>query len=250
MLRSLVLLAVLLSPASGAPRQAAVPPLPRSAVVAGFEKQGLPVPMTLSARQTEALAARHGEDPRVAKAVELYQATRAERSVAISGGALRGRATRAVITIAEDADDGIVVRGYAKGDPRTEAGRANVRANTRRLLAKFRDMVLARSERLAFAEPPEPAGAPAIDEALRARVEADLAPMIRKFGFRRYTVEPGIPDHAMGYMRVPHVLVLMSHPRDLMDLVIVQQAGGMPVVYDYESEEGVITIGVTLKPVR
>jgi hypothetical protein len=124
---------------------------PREAAVSGFSKANLPVTMTLRTDRRADLAARRGrDDPRLAEIAEAFAGVRAVRSVEVADGDLRGPATRSIITIREDGPDGLVVEGRAAGDPRTQAGRANVRMNVERLTQRFRDMVLARAEARAF----------------------------------------------------------------------------------------------------
>ncbi|MBI5240741.1 MAG: cold shock domain-containing protein [Elusimicrobia bacterium] len=89
---------------------------------------------------------------------------------------------------------------------------------------------------------------PAVTPALRGAVEKDLAPLLSAAGFLSYRIEPGIPSHQMSYMREPHVLVRMGHPEDLLrQKAVLYRAAGMPVVYDFASNEGVATMSVVLE---
>lgn len=129
--------------------------LSRAAFVKGFEKTDLRVEMTLGGGRYEDLLDRRGADSEEVKAVlSAYKSTRAVRDMAIVGG-LRGKAT--VVQITVRAADGLVEEGYAKGDPRTEQGKANVHENVLRVVQRFRDRVLAREEAAVF----DGAGSPA-----------------------------------------------------------------------------------------
>lgn len=84
-------------------------------------------------------------------------------------------------------------------------------------------------------------------EALRAKVESDLSVLRSLDGFLGYSISMGEPSHPTAHMRKPHVLVRMSHPRDIVNKPeFVRRAGGLPVVYDFASNEGVVMMKATL----
>lgn len=108
-------------------------------------------------------------------------------------------------------------------------------------------------------EPDEDAFLRALDEGdararaeLLARVESDLSAVRALPGFRSLSVSDGIPDHPTPYMRGPHVLVRMSHPFDVVNgpVQAPARAGGLLVVWDWESQDGITTLSVRLEPRR
>lgn len=134
---------------------------PRDLFVSNFNKTGLPVFMSIRPDRLEALAARHPAagmkvDPRIKEVIAESRDIEATRSMEIVDGRLRGNATQVRIEIREKGKNGIYVETYAKGDPRTEAGRAKIRMNVERAVQKFRDMVLTRSEAWIFDGDPRP----------------------------------------------------------------------------------------------
>lgn len=87
-----------------------------------------------------------------------------------------------------------------------------------------------------------------LDDALRAKVERELSPLRSVPGFLGYRVSSGESGHPTSYMRGPHVLVRMRHPRFLHDSPVEfpQRVAGLLVVFDFESNEGIQTITVDL----
>ncbi|OGR93770.1 MAG: hypothetical protein A2V88_05065, partial [Elusimicrobia bacterium RBG_16_66_12] len=86
-----------------------------------------------------------------------------------------------------------------------------------------------------------------LDEALRGKVESDLAALRPMSGFLGYSVSMGIPNHPTPHMREPHVMVRMSHPLDIVNRPeMLRRAGGLLVVYDFAGHEGVETMKAVL----
>jgi hypothetical protein len=125
---------------------------PRASFVSGFDKVALPVAMILRNDRYQGLVARHSPDVAsdVAGVVNRYKAVNASRAMTIVDGRFRGSATKVRITVTEGREGGLVAQGYAKGDPRTVRGSQNIHANVQRIVQKFRDMALARSENEIF----------------------------------------------------------------------------------------------------
>lgn len=84
--------------------------------------------------------------------------------------------------------------------------------------------------------------------ALRARADSELSGLRSLEGYLGYSLVEGDSASAIAHMRTPHVLVRMSHPRDIVGKPeFLRRAAGLPVVYDFASQEGVVTMQATLQ---
>jgi hypothetical protein len=194
---------------------AALKSVPRLALAAE------PVSMALPADRLEALRARHPrEEAGIAEVVKLFQAVEATRSVRIVSS------KSAVVSVVEGGASGLEAKGRSRANTETESGRAALARKTDAVVRAFQDSVLARSEAQVF----------------------DGAALRALPGFISSRVEEGIPGHAMPYMRERHVIARIRHPNDIVRArEIPWVSGGLPVVYEFESEDGVPTIGVRLE---
>lgn len=129
--------------------------LGRANFINGFQKRGLPVSIRIQPKHVRQYSDRLGPANSQGwfEVKGLLKHMEGMRSMDIVGG-LRGQATTTVIILRDVSGQygvPVVVQRFSWGDPRTQAGKAQIQENVRMAEGEFRDRLIARAVEVYFA---------------------------------------------------------------------------------------------------